>query len=271
MIGLLLLKNSYPALIGIEALQLLHLHIFLFWNPLPYLEYKFLDALKSINLMFVPSIFTPLGLNNTYYSAFTSDVSFLGNSPLIVFLLIIIGIYILVAILASKRFVSNKHIRKLFKRVRKYRVKYGLIHDALWVVYPYAVFISLLQFKMGGIGSSSAMLNLALAAITFIILNGFAFYVLRLAHRYRESPGKIPKKFAFIQLEPANNTLEMPARYARKLAFGLALLLPSFQSQLVGLLAINLSFLVLYLCYRPSKNPLNNSVCLLLELLMVIL
>lgn len=270
-IGLLLLKNNYPALIGIEALQLLHLHIFLFWNPLPYLEYKFLDALKSINLMFIPSIFSPLGLNNQYYSAFTNDVSFLGNSPIIVFLLIIIGIYLLVAILSSKRFVSNKHIRKLFKRVRKYRVRYGLIHDALWIVYPYAVFISLLQFKMGGVGSSSAMLNIALASITFIGLNGFAFYVLRLAYRYRETPGKIPKKFAFIQLEPANNTLEMPARYARKLAFGLALLLPSFQSQLVGLLAINLSFLVLYLCYRPSKTPLNNSVCLLLELLMVVL
>jgi hypothetical protein len=63
----------------------------------------------------------------------------------------------------------------------------------------------------------------------------------------------------------------MPLRYGRKLFFAIALLLPSFQSQLVALLSINISFLVLYLCYKPSKTPLTNYVCLFLEVLLVLM
>lgn len=62
----------------------------------------------------------------------------------------------------------------------------------------------------------------------------------------------------------------MPVRYVRKLGFALALLLPTFQSQLVGFIAINLSFLCMYLCYRPSKTPLTNYVCIFMELLMIV-
>jgi hypothetical protein len=163
----------------------MHLHIFLYWNPLPYLQYKFLDSLKYFNLMFIPSLFPSLGIDNTYYSVFTSDVSFLSNSPIIVVVIAVAVIYLIVAILSSKRLISNKHIRKLCKRIRKYRVKYGLVYDACWAVYPYAVFISLLQFKMGGFGSTMLTLNIALSALTFVILNVVVAYLLYLAYKYR--------------------------------------------------------------------------------------
>lgn len=178
----------------------MHLHIFLYWNPLPYLQYKFLDILKYFNLMFIPSPFSPLNLTNPYYSIFTTDISFLSNCPLIVFMAIIISIYLLVSILSSKKLISNKHVRKLFKRIRKHRVKYGLILDACWIVYPYAIVISLLQFKMGTFGTTMQTLNIALSALTFIILNGVVLYLLFVAYKYRKSGDKVPKKFAFIQL-----------------------------------------------------------------------
>lgn len=64
LILLLLLKSSYVGLVGLEALQLIHLHLFLYWNPIPYLEYAFLDTLKYFNFLFLPSFFSPIGVTD---------------------------------------------------------------------------------------------------------------------------------------------------------------------------------------------------------------
>lgn len=164
----------------------MHLHIFLNWNPLPFLEYKFLDSLRYFNFMFLPSIFPPLNINNGYYSVFTNDISYLSNSPIIIIILILMLVYLLVSILSYKKLISNKHIRKLFKRIKKYRVKYALVHDIIWAVYPYAIFISLLQFKMGKFGETMATMNIALSALTFFILNAAVIFFVYLAYKYKK-------------------------------------------------------------------------------------
>jgi hypothetical protein len=111
-----------------------------------------------------------------------------------------LGIYALVSILSSKNFVSNKSLRKLFKRIRKYRVKYGLLMDICWAVYPFAMFISLLQFKLGSIGNTSATLNIALSGLTILVLNAIVAYTVFLAYKYNKKPEKLPKKFVFLML-----------------------------------------------------------------------
>ncbi len=173
-------------------------------------------------------------------------------------------IYALVSILSSKNFVSNKSLRKLFKRIRKYRVKYGLLMDICWAVYPFAMFISLLQFKLGSIGNASATLNIALSGLTILVLNAIVAYTVFLAYKYNKKHEKLPKKFVFLMLEPSNMMLDMPVRFLRKLFFVIALLLPSFQSQLVLLLSINISFFIMMLCYRPSKSTLTHYASLLI-------
>jgi hypothetical protein len=66
-------------------------------------------------------------------------------------------------------------------------------------------------------------------------------------------------------------TIEVPLRYLRKLLFVVSFMFPSFQSQIVSLLAINISFIFYYLCHHPAKSSVTNYVCLFLELLMIIL
>ena len=56
----------------------------------------------------------------------------------------------------------------------------------------------------------------------------------------------------------------MPIRYLRKFFFVIALLLPSIQSQLVLLLSINISFFIMLLIYRPSKNAISHYACVCL-------
>ena len=67
-------------------------------------------------------------------------------------------------------------------------MRYGIIHDAFWVCYLYAVFISLLQFKMGDFSSTNGILNMMLAIITFIIFASFTVLVVYLGVKYRQKP-----------------------------------------------------------------------------------
>ena len=164
------------------------MYIFLFTTPMPYLEYQFLDVLKYFHLTFLPQLFPSLNLTNEYYSVFSSDVSFLANSPVVLVFSFVALVYLVTSFLSSKKFITNKSVRKLFKKIRKYRMRYGIIHDAFWVCYLYAVFISLLQFKMGNFSSTNGILNMMLAIITFIIFAVFTVLVVYLGVKYRKKP-----------------------------------------------------------------------------------
>ena len=155
---------------------------------MPYLEYQFLDVLKYFHLTFLPQLFPSLNLTNEYYSVFSSDVSFLANSPVVLVFSFVALVYLVTSFLSSKKFITNKSVRKLFKKIRKYRMRYGIIHDAFWVCYLYAVFISLLQFKMGDFSSTNGILNMMLAIITFIIFASFTVLVVYLGVKYRQKP-----------------------------------------------------------------------------------
>jgi hypothetical protein len=261
LLGLFFVKSGYPALITLEILQLIYLHIFLFTDPLPYLEYKFLDALKYFHFLFLPSPFPSLHLTNPTYSLFSPDVSYLSNSPFLILIAFVAVLYLLVSMLSSKRFINNKALRKTFKKIRKYRFRYNIIHDVFWACYLYAMFISMLQFKMGNFNSPNDILNMMLAIITFLVFGCFTVLMVYLGVKYRKMPKEqIPKKYAFLMLEPSANSLEMPLRYIRKFLFCLGLLLTSVQTQAMVILATNILFLSFFGCYKPAKSPLTNKV-----------
>lgn len=145
-----------------------------------------LSVLKIFHFTFLPSLFPSLSITNSYYSLFTNDISFLSNSPVILIFLLIVLAYLLVGFLSSKKFITNKAVRKLFKKIRKYRMRYGVVHDAFWVCYLYAVFISMLQFKMGDFSSTNAILNMMLAISTFILFFAFTIIMFYLGLKYRK-------------------------------------------------------------------------------------
>ena len=174
--------------------------IFLFVTPLPYLEYQFLNVLQYFHLTFLPQILPSLDLTNSYYSVFSTDVSFLANSPVILVFLFVGVIYLIVSFLSSKKFITNKSLRKLFKKIRKYRMRYSIIHDAFWVCYLYAVFISLLQFKMGDFSSTNAILNMMLSILVLTVFVAFTGLVIYLGVKYRHKVDKIPKKYSFLMM-----------------------------------------------------------------------
>lgn len=239
------------------------MHIFLLTDPLPYLEYNFLDILKYFHFMFLPSFFESQNITTTIYSLFSSDLSYLSNSPILIIFAFVITTFLAVLALSSKKLIKNKVVRKLFKKIRKYRVKYGLIHDAFWVTYLYAMFISMLQFKMGSFATTMGIVNMMLSIITFLLMLIFTIFMFYIGYKYRKEPEeKIPKKYSFLALEPSTFPLEMPMRYARKFLLALALLLGSLQSQAVLMIMINLVFLSFYACYKPAKSVMTNRICI---------
>jgi hypothetical protein len=164
-------------------------------------------VLSYFHLTFLPKLLPSIHLTTASYSLFSDDLSFLRNSPLILVFLFVGGVYIVTSCLSSKRFISNKAIRKVFKKIRKHRMRYTIIHDAFWVCYLYAVFISVLQFKIGGFSSTNAIMNMILAIITFMVFLAFTGIMVYLGVKYRKTPEKVPKKYAFLMLEPSSHSL----------------------------------------------------------------
>lgn len=75
-------------------------------------------------------------------------MSFFANFSPLIFIWAIVGtIYVVFKILTNKKLIKNKHLRKFAKRVKKYRLRFDIIHDAFWITYIYAMFFSAYQFK----------------------------------------------------------------------------------------------------------------------------
>jgi uncharacterized membrane protein len=132
-------------------------------------------------------------------------MSFLGNSsPLIFIWILILLTYAIFSILSSKKMISNKHVRKIAKRIRKYRLKYHIIYDAFWFTYIYAMFFCIYQFRVGKTKDSTDIANLLFAVAIFSIYFCFMCYMIYLGNKHKNPEvNKIPRKLSFIQPEPS--------------------------------------------------------------------
>jgi len=80
-------------------------------------------------------------------------------------------------------------------------MKYGIINDAFWVTYLYALFISMLQFKIGNFDSNLAILNMILAIASFFAMIAYTVFIIYVGYKYRQTPeDKIPKKYKFLKM-----------------------------------------------------------------------
>lgn len=114
-------------------------------------------------------------------------MSFLANSsPLIFIWILILLTYAIFSILSSKKLISNKHVRKIAKRIRKYRLKYHIIHDGFWFTYIYAMFFCIYQFRVAKIENSTDIINLLFSAAIFIVYFGFMCYMIYLGKKYKD-------------------------------------------------------------------------------------
>jgi hypothetical protein len=86
-----------------------------------------------------------------------------------------------------------------------------------------------------------------------------------LGYKYKAPDCKIPQKYSFLVLEASTFPFEMPLRLARKFLLALALLLGSLQTQVISMMTVNLVFFLFYLCYRPAKSQVTNTICMIVE------
>jgi hypothetical protein len=243
------------------------MHIFLYAGPMPFLELKFLDKLKYFHFTFFPQLF---GANITEkaYENVSVDMSFLANASPFIFVWGIVGfIYLLFTILSSKKIKSNKTVRRFAKRARKYRLRFGILNDAFWITYIYAVFFAIYQFKNASFGSGLMVGNFFFSCIVFVLYLIFTVYMVKLASQYKaKSQEEIPKKLRFITPEPSSFPMEMPMRYIRKLCLCFALAMPSFEAQIVIMLMTNIVFMTYCMCFTPSKSKVTNYINFAIEI-----
>ena len=100
------------------------------------------------------------------------------------------------------------------KRIRKYRLKYMIFHDAFWVTYLYTVFFAMLQFSQASMKTLWDGLNITLAIFATVLYIVFTIYMIYMGNKYKSFKNvddgkkgkgahedkKIPRKFSFIRM-----------------------------------------------------------------------
>lgn len=195
----MMLKCSYPLIIFLDLLQYIHLHIYIVMTPLPYLYMMALSALKNINFAFLPILYSnPKPDQNATYYDFQPDTTFLGNcQPLIFFLAIFGGTYLIFMFLSSS-YNKIRCIRTRTKSVFRNRMKFSFLHEIFYYTEYYVLFFALYQFTGSNSDLDASTGNLAFAAIALIAYSIWIVIITYLASKYKNKLDKIPKKFAFL-------------------------------------------------------------------------
>lgn len=120
-------------------------------------------------------------------------------SPFIVIIGFAVFVYLLFMVLSSKKIVSNKVVRQAAKKIKKYRLKYGIINDAIWFVYIYALFMAMMQFGQVSTSSTWDIINIVFAAIVFILLLVYTVFMIYLGNKYKDPNTKLPTKWSFLR------------------------------------------------------------------------
>ena len=240
---------------------------------MPYLELKFLEGLKYLHFLFFPVIFPDIeGYVSESYEIFLPNSSFLHNcSPFIILLGFCIVLYSIVAFLSYKGCISNKTLRHGAKRIKKYRLRYTLWNDFVWLTYLYAVFMALFQFKQAKFTTNWDIFNIVFAGVVFVMYLIYTVFIIYIAKKYKNLSDKIPKRWSFLRMEPSSFPMEIPLRYVRKLLVCLALIIPHVDSQCVILIVVNVLFLLYTGCFMPSKSKLTNAINITIDTSYIIL
>jgi NhaP-type Na+/H+ or K+/H+ antiporter len=106
---------------------------------------------------------------------------------------------LLFSILSSKKLISNKSIRHFAKKVKKYRLKYGIFNDTIWFVYLYAVFMALLQFTQASFTNSWDTVNMVVAVFIFIFMMVYTVLMIYLGNKFKDPKIKVPTKWEFFR------------------------------------------------------------------------
>lgn len=192
---LFLIKGGYPILLTIEAAQIIYMHIFLLLDPLPYLEFTFLNNMKYFHFIFFPSLFD--GILGEYsspatpslYKSFLNDTTFLRNcSAYIVVFVIAILLFVLFKMLSSRVVNRSKGCRKVCHAIYDDRIRISIINDAFWITYLYTCFFAMFQFKYTETSSPWQIVNIVFCSLTLLLYICYTMFMLYLGFSYRTRP-----------------------------------------------------------------------------------
>ena len=113
-------------------------------------------------------------------------MSFFANFSPLIFIWGIVGfVYLIFAVLSSKKLIKNKTLRKFAKKIKKYRLRYDIIHDAFWITYIYVMFFAAFQIKYIQFSSPVLIGNFIFAIAVFITYLVFTFYLMKLGNKHK--------------------------------------------------------------------------------------
>lgn len=190
---LFLIRGGYPVLLTIEAAQIIQIHIFLLLDPMPYLEFTFLNSMKYFHFVFFPSLFDGIlgdyssPATPTQYLPFLNDTTFLRNcSAYIILFAIMLFLLGLFKFLSSKIINRSKTFRKLCDVVYHDRIRFAFLNDIFWITFLYTVFFAMFQFKYTTTGNVWQIINLIFCSLTLALFVAYTAFMLYLGFKHRK-------------------------------------------------------------------------------------
>lgn len=113
---------------------------------------------------------------------------------------LVLVLYLIFSILASKGCVSNKGVRHTAKKVKKYRLRYMIFNDAIWLTYLYAMFFALYQFTQASFERNWDIFNIVFAGIVALFFLIYTIFIIYIGNKYKDPDTKLPRKYSFLKM-----------------------------------------------------------------------
>ncbi len=75
-----------------------------------------------------------------------------------------------------------------------------IFNDACWLMYLYAVFFAMLQFRQVKFDTGMDIFNFIFALVVFLFFVVFTFIMIYLGNKYKDPKVKLPRKLSFLKL-----------------------------------------------------------------------
>jgi hypothetical protein len=147
-LGLMMLKISYPLLVLIDFLQLIYMHLYVDVSPLPYFWMNIMSSMENVNFVFLPQFHSEIDETATNpYNYFKKDITMLGNIQPLVYIGGLFGaIYLIFWGLSVCKIKVFRCLRKRVKRIFKDRMRFSLLNEIFYYTQLQVFFFAVLQW-----------------------------------------------------------------------------------------------------------------------------
>lgn len=257
---IMLIFGLTPLYFAIEAVQLVSLFAYT-RSQAPNLYY-FLKEMRLSRFVFIPSIFenvydAPQGFNEKIPQKVLDTeghLSFALNAGQFIYFVIFYMVMALIVFLFTSKLNSNRPLKNLFIRIWETRIKFGVVHDFLWLFGLNILTQAFMQIRYTD-NHSDLALGIVIAVFVLVLMFGQFGYGVK---KWKENPELITNNYSLLfegTKEMGYHKFFIFIYYARKILLAAVIVGAVYNTLITAALGLTIFSIVglFVLIIRPYK------------------